>query len=63
MIKSGDITIEQLEISCHYDALLTGFHKSGVQRSGICAVGGFISSLPPATAAEQRTKVEILFKS
>jgi len=30
---------------------------------GICAVGDFIYSSPPATAAERRTKVEILFKS
>jgi len=34
-----------------------------VQRSGICAVGDFIYSSPPATDAERRTKVEILFKS
>jgi len=31
--------------------------------SGICAVGDFIYSSPPATDAERRTKVEILFKS
>jgi len=31
--------------------------------SGICAVGSFIYSSPLAMAAEQRTKVEILFKS
>lgn len=29
----------------------------------ICAVGDFIYSSPPATAAERRTKVEILFLS
>ena len=31
------------------------------QRPGICAVGDFIHSSPSATAAERRTKVEILF--
>ena len=30
---------------------------------GICAVGDFICSSPPATAAERRTKVEILLNS
>jgi len=36
---------------------------NGLKRSGICAVGDFIHSSPPATDAERRTKVEILFKS
>ena len=40
-------------VNCHYS----------IQRPRICAVGSFIYSSPPATAAERRTKIRILFKS